>query len=99
MKTYNPNLKIGYLGGGQLAQMLTQSALKMGLNPHILSSDAHDPAAKICGFWQKGDLGNPKDLEDFLKKMDVTGFESEFMDAPLLIKAKKKDPSQNFPIP
>ncbi len=99
MKTYNPGIKIGYLGGGQLARMLTQSALKMGLNPHILSPDAHDPAAKTCGFWQKGNLNNPEDLEIFLKKTDVTGFESEFLNAPLLIKAKKNTKAKIFPSP
>ncbi len=99
MKTYSPHVKIGYLGGGQLARMLTQSALKMGLDPHVLSSNQKDPGARVCGFWQKGNLENQKDLESFLKKMDVTGFESEFLNAPLLIKAKKNTKARIFPSP
>ena len=99
MKTYNPHLKIGYLGGGQLAQMLSHSALKMGLDAHILSSQRKDPGGRTCGFWQRGDLKNQENLEKFLKKMDVTSFESEFLNAPLLIKAKKKAKAQIFPSP
>ena len=99
MKNYNPHTKIGYLGGGQLAQMLVQSALKMGLDAHILSPQQKDPGSRACGFWQKGSLKNQENLEKFLKKMDVTGFESEFLDASLLIKIKKKTKARIFPSP
>ena len=95
---YRPNFKIGYLGGGQLAQMLAQSAVNMGLVPHILSPRKEDPATRV-GYWQKGDLDNLKDLENFLKKMDVTGFESEFLQAPLLMEAAKNTGARIFPSP
>ena len=99
MKAYSPHVKIGYLGGGQLAQMLVQSALKMGLDAHVLSSNRKDPGARVCGFWQKGNLESQKDLESFLKKTDVTGFESEFLNASLLTKARKNTKARIFPSP
>ena len=98
MKAYKVPTKIGYLGGGQLARMLAQSALQMGLTPLVLSPNSQDPGAE-CGLWQKGNLNNRRDLEIFLKKVEVTGFESEFMDASLLSKASKNTNAKIFPCP
>ena len=44
---YQPGLKVGILGGGQLARMLALKGAEMGLEVHILSSDAQDPAAQV----------------------------------------------------
>ncbi len=84
MKTYPPLKKVGYLGGGQLARMLIQSAQSMGLEAHVLSAHEQDPAAQVSQNWQQGSTDNASDLERFIKSVDVATFESEFLDTGLL---------------
>ncbi len=76
--------KIGILGGGQLARMLTQEALPMGLEIHALSESKDDPVAKVCPLWKKGSLKSKRDLKKFSERMDLLTFESEFLNTNLL---------------
>ena len=99
MKSYKPGFKIGYLGGGQLARMLAESASNLGLHAYALSEKNDDPVAQVTGFWNKGSLSQEKSLIEFLKKVDVATFESEFLDTKLLERAGKKANTKILPKP
>ena len=45
MGFYGKHIRVGILGGGQLARMLAESAHHLGLEPHVLSENSQDPAA------------------------------------------------------
>lgn len=99
MHNYQPDIKIGYLGGGQLARMLCESAANMGLRPHVLSDHKMDPAAQVTGFWQQGKAESLEDLKAFLKSVDVATFESEFLNSQILTVAQKETNTLILPLP
>lgn len=80
-------MKIGVLGGGQLARMLNIKAHELGLEIHVLSEKSSDPAAQVCQHWHQGSFSKLDDLISFLKEIDFLTFESEFVDCELLKKA------------
>jgi 5-(carboxyamino)imidazole ribonucleotide synthase len=84
-------IKIGILGGGQLARMLALKAHELGFVPVIFSASTLDPAAQVTPFHIKGEITHSKTstknlnaLKSFLKICDVVTFESEFLNAQLL---------------
>ena len=83
-KSPNSSAPLGILGGGQLARMMALSAHQMGLIPWILSESEGDPAQQVCPNGMIGKLNDKKTIRDFLKKVDIATFESEFLDADLL---------------
>ena len=99
MSKFSPGKNIGYLGGGQLARMLAESASHLGCYPHVLSPKKNDPGAQVSGFWHQGQLTEKQDLVDFLKKVDVATFESEFLDARLLQDAQATTGTTIYPAP
>ncbi|MCB0350301.1 MAG: ATP-grasp domain-containing protein [Bdellovibrionales bacterium] len=64
--------------------MLTIEGFKMGHEMHVLSSSAEDPAAQVTRFWHEGDIKNPTAIKAFLKQVDVTTIESEFLAESIL---------------
>ncbi len=99
MSHFSPKTKVGYLGGGQLAKMLSESAHQLGLEPHVLSLRADSPAAQNTKYWHQGSLESHADLETFLKSVDVATFESEFLNADKLVQAQKATKTKIFPTP
>jgi 5-(carboxyamino)imidazole ribonucleotide synthase len=89
--------KIGFLGGGQLAQMLALRAHEMGHIPFVLSANSTDPAAQVVRHWQQGNVYSVKDLQNFLEKIDVVTFESEFIDIGKLKQARKNQKVKAYP--
>ena len=62
---------VGIVGGGQLARMMIQAAIPLGIGVRLLSERADDSAARVC---PEVDLGSPDDIEvlrAFAKKYDV----------------------------
>ncbi|MDE0152068.1 MAG: 5-(carboxyamino)imidazole ribonucleotide synthase [Bdellovibrionales bacterium] len=92
-------MKVGILGGGQLAQMMALKAHELGIKPYVLSSDKNDPAAQVTPFWIKGDIQKLSDLTKFLKKTDIVTFENEFVPTNSLIKAMRKTKTPVRPHP
>jgi 5-(carboxyamino)imidazole ribonucleotide synthase len=90
---------MGYLGGGQLARMLCQSAHEMGLEPHVLSSKENDPAAQVTRHWHQGSVDSADDLKDFLQSVDIATFESEFLNAKTLVEVAKVVKTPIYPSP
>ncbi len=77
-------LKIGILGGGQLARFLVEKGQNLGVETHILSENGFDPAAQVTRNWTKGHPASRKDLGEFLKTLSHLTFESEFADVNLI---------------
>ena len=95
----NPPLKVGILGGGQLARMMALAAPPLGLQTWILSANSDDPAAQVSPYWMQGNPNKKKDLLKFFKKVDVVTYESEFFDAELLHEVQKETKINVFPRP
>lgn len=83
-------MRLGILGGGQLARMLNIKGHELGLEISVLSEGQEDPAAQVSQFWQQGSYKKHSDLVSFLKKIDFLTFESEFVDCELLKTALKE---------
>lgn len=81
------NLEVGILGGGQLARMLAESALRMGLKPVVYTEDPHAPALAVAADGVIGKISDSTRLKKFLKRVSLTAFENEFLDCALLKKA------------
>lgn len=93
-------MKIGILGGGQLAQMLALKAWSMGHTPVVLCEHHDEPAAQVAAHWVEGSGHAASDVKRFLDYIDVLTFESEFFDARVLNQvAKKKKFKTIFPHP
>ncbi len=84
MKNQLSKIRLGILGGGQLAKMLALKSHEMGIQPYILSANAQDPAVVVSPYFTQGRLNSKKDLKSFLKKTDLVIFENEFVDMVLL---------------
>ena len=87
MASLQPSLKIGLLGGGQLARMLALKGHELGFEMHALSTLSQDPVAQVVQHHHLGEMGKLQDLQKFLQVVDVITFESEFLDAELLQQA------------
>lgn len=87
-------MKVGILGGGQLARMLILQGHELGLQMHVLCEHADDSAALVTSHWHKGNPASLADVKKFCKTVDVVTFESEFVPAPILkdlhLRIKKK---------
>ncbi len=92
-------VKVGLLGGGQLARMLAMKGHELGLQMYVLSKSKEDPAAQVTSHWFQGDPFKAPSLEKFLSLVDVATFESEFLNAELLQQVSKKSRTLICPHP
>ena len=95
----NPGLRIGILGGGQLARMLALKGSELGFTMHVLSPNASDPAAQVVRHHHLGDPNRSEALKNFLTEVDVATFESEFLNADALTAVSKILPVKILPTP
>lgn len=77
-------IQLGILGGGQLAQMLTQAAIALGIETVIFERSADSPAARRTQREVVGSWGDATALESFAKQCDLVTLENEFVDAAVL---------------
>lgn len=77
-------MKIGILGGGQLARMLIGSSYRYGFTYKVLTDDINSSAAKITNEIYKGDFNNQEDVLKFSEDCDVVTLENEFIDYKIL---------------
>lgn len=93
-------LKVGILGGGQLARLLIQSAQNKGLQVHVLCENKEEPAAQVTSHWHQGSGKDLAALTQFVQSIDLLTFESEFYDTKLIEQAlfvARKPNMQVFP--
>lgn len=72
-------MKIGILGGGQLAQMLTQAAVSLGLETAVYDTAGDTPASRLTHHNGVGAWGDREALKAFSADCDVITLENEFV--------------------
>lgn len=77
-------MRIGILGGGQLAQMLTQSAISLGLETAIFEQVADTPASRLTHHQIVGRWTDESAIQAFGALCDLITLENEFVDADVL---------------
>jgi len=87
-------LRVGILGGGQLALMLVEAAKRIGLRPYVFAASKTDCAVKVCDDISFDD-GSLETLTKFCESVDVVTIENEFIDLNLLSEATES--AQLFP--
>ena len=84
MKNQLSQIKLGILGGGQLARMMALKSHEMGIKPHIFSSSKKDPAVQVTPYFTQGEPDSKEALIKFFSKVDLVVFENEFFNPTLL---------------
>ena len=93
------HIRLGILGGGQLARMLALKCHELGISPHIFCTSLKDPASQVTAFSQPGNWNSPAHLKKFLKQVDRVIFENEFINTRLLQKASAQTAVSVHPDP
>ncbi|MEI7771398.1 MAG: 5-(carboxyamino)imidazole ribonucleotide synthase [Chloroflexales bacterium] len=76
--------RLGIFGGGQLAQMLTQAAISLGVETVIFERDTDSPAGRLTHAEIVGAWDDPALLDLFARRCDLVTLENEFVDAAIL---------------
>jgi len=89
-------VRLGIIGGGQLARMTAIAALPLGVEVVVLEKNPFSPAARLSPGSIVGDWSDPATLRTFAGSCDVISLENEFVDAAALA-ALEQDGHQVFP--
>lgn len=68
---------VGVVGGGQLARMMQQPAIALGINLRVLAASPEDPAAQVISDVRIGSHEDREALLEFAKGCDVVTFDHE----------------------
>lgn len=82
-------MRVGIMGGGQLAQMMTQAAISLGLETAIFERTPDTPASRLTHHQLVGDWSDEMLLARFVQLCDVITLESEFVDASVLARIEQ----------
>ena len=77
-------MRLGIIGGGQLARMTAMAAYQLGCDVAVLEKNNYSPAAVLAANSVVGDWGNLEALARLARQVDVLTVENEFIDAELL---------------
>ena len=77
-------IKLGILGGGQLARMIIEENSRYGIEFHILSKEHDSPAGMLTPHEVIGDWNDKEVVRAFADKCDVLTLENEFIDFHIL---------------
>lgn len=99
MKNKLSTVKLGILGGGQLARMMVLKSHEMGIKPYVLSTHPEDPAAQVTPYFIQGNSDSKRHLKKFLDKVDLAIFENEFLDPGLLYETSISSNTPIHPMP
>ena len=94
------HIRLGILGGGQLARMIALKSHEMGIQPYVFNFSSTDcSAAQVTPHCINGKLTSKKSLKKFLKLVDLAIFENEFLDLKLLKSAIEETKTPIYPRP
>jgi 5-(carboxyamino)imidazole ribonucleotide synthase len=79
-------VRVGILGGGQLARMTIGAALALGIDITVFEREADSPAGRLAGTEFVGSWESPELQARFAAACDVITLESEFV-APEVLRA------------
>ena len=77
-------VRLGIIGGGQLARMTAMAAQPLGCEVIVLEKNPFSPAARLSPGSMVGDWSDPATLKKFAEHCDVISLENEFVDAGAL---------------
>ncbi len=97
MESARLGVKIGILGGGQLARMLIEAGLKLGLDPLPFAASPADPAAQLVLSPVFGTWNDPVALARFFGSVEAVVFENEFVPRSALEAAWALTPEDRRP--
>ncbi len=69
--------RVGIVGGGQLARMMQQAAIPLGIEVHLLAEGGDVSAAQVVPLTTVGDYTDAKTLAGFARSCDVITFDHE----------------------
>lgn len=88
--SFDSNVKIGVLGGGQLGRMMIQSAIDFNLDVHVLDPDSNAPCKDIATSFTAGKLTDFDTVMAFGKDKDLLTIEIENVNTNALKELKKQ---------
>ena len=68
---------IGILGGGQLGQMLSMAASRLGFKTHIFEPSENPPASNVASKFTRAEYDDYDALKQFASSVDVVTYEFE----------------------
>ena len=77
-------IRLGIIGGGQLARMTAMAALPLGVEVVVLEKTADSPASPLAAEYFEGDWTDRDLLMRFAQGCEVVTLENEFVDAAAL---------------
>jgi 5-(carboxyamino)imidazole ribonucleotide synthase len=77
-------VRLGIIGGGQLARMTAIAALPLGVEVVVLEKNPHSPAARLSPDCIVGNWSDRETLLKFAAQCEVITLENEFVDAAAL---------------
>lgn len=77
-------LVVGVVGGGQLARMMAQEAISLGIALRFLVESDAEPAAGLGSGYTRGSARSAADLGRFAAECDVVTFDHEVVDLTAL---------------
>jgi 5-(carboxyamino)imidazole ribonucleotide synthase len=78
-------VRVGMVGGGQLARMTYQAGIPLGLTLRVLAADAEDSAGLVGADVELGSPDDPPAMRRFAAGCDVVTFDHELVAAASLI--------------
>ncbi len=75
---------VGIVGAGQLARMMIQAAIPLGIRIELLAASPDDGAAQVATHVAVGDPGSYEAVLALAGRSDVTTFDHELVDVPAL---------------
>lgn len=82
---------VGVIGGGQLAQMLYQSAISLGIDLHLFASPTDEAAPRYFRdvVVASSESWSPSELYHFASKCDIVTFDHELV-SPMIVRELEK---------
>lgn len=94
------NLKLGFLGAGQLARMSSLEAFRFGIQVSVFSDRAeNEPVQFMTPFSKSGSFESVNDMVAFAKECDVITLENEFISSEILKEVQERSGTPIFPSP
>ena len=94
------NLKLGFLGAGQLARMSALEAFRFGIQVSVFSDRSeNEPVQFMTPFSISGSFESIDDLVAFAKECDVITLENEFISSQILKEVQQKSGTPIYPSP
>jgi 5-(carboxyamino)imidazole ribonucleotide synthase len=78
------NHRVGIVGAGQLARMMAQAAIPVGIELTLLAASADDGAARVVPNVIVGPPDDPDRIRELAARVDVVTFDHERVDPDLL---------------